>query len=91
MATVTAKCEGNKGIFTKFGHYIALLAADENDEITVLDPSWTAKKFKRWVKEGVVREEGNVVYVTPEILHAETNPKWTTYFIFSRKKGNSNL
>lgn len=87
IATVTAFCQGNKGIFTKGGHYIALMAADENDEITVLDPSWTSKKYKKWTKEGLVREEGTVVYVMPEILHAERNPRWTTYFIFSRKKG----
>ena len=91
VATVTAHCEGNKGIFTSFGHYIALVAADENDEITVLDPSWRAKKFNKWVKAGLVREEGNVLYVTPEVLHAETNPKWTTYFIFSRKKRTPDL
>jgi len=87
VATVTANCEGNKGIFTKGGHYIALMAADEDDEITVLDPSWTSKKYKKWVKEGLVREDGTVVYVSPEVLHTETNPHRTTSFIFRRKKG----
>ncbi len=87
VATVTAFCDGNKGIFTNGGHYIALMAADENDEITVLDPSWTSKKYKKWVKEGIVREEGTIVYASAEVLHAERNPRWMTYFIFRRKKG----
>ena len=65
------------------------MAADEDDEITVLDPSWTSKKYKKWVKEGIVREEGSIVYATPQVLHAERNPRWTTYFIFRRKKGNN--
>ena len=88
VATVTANCAGNKGIFTNGGHYIALMAADENDEITVLDPSWTSKKYKKWVKEGIVREEGSIVYAAADVVHAERNPRWTTYFIFRRKKGN---
>lgn len=87
VATVTANCEGNKGIFTKGGHYIALIAANEDDEITVLDPSWTSQKYKKWVKQELVREEGTVIYVSPEVLHAERNPRWNTYFIFRRKKG----
>lgn len=86
IATVTANSPGNKGIFTNGGHYIALMAADENDEITVLDPSWNSKKYKKWVKEGLVREDGTVIYVSPQILHAERNPRWMTYFIFRRKK-----
>ena len=86
VATVTANSPGNKGIFTNGGHYIALRAADENDEITVLDPSWNSKKYKKWAKEGLVREDGTVIYVSPQILHAERNPRWMTYFIFRRKK-----
>lgn len=85
IATVTAKSKGNKGIFTSGGHYITLVSANENDEICVLDPSWTSKKFRKWVNAGLVRTEGSFVYVTPEVLHAETNPNWTTYFIFRHK------
>ena len=87
VATVTAYCEGNKGLFTNGGHYIALMAADENDEITVLDPSWTSKKYKKWVKEGIVREEGTIIYAAADVVHAERNPRWMTYFIFRHKKG----
>lgn len=86
VACVTANNQGNKGIFTKGGHYITLIAAGEDDEIAVLDPSWTSKKYKKWVKEGLVREDGTIVYVSPEVLHAERDPNWTTYFIFRRKK-----
>ena len=85
IATVTAHSEGNRGIFTKGGHYIALIGADET-EICVMDPSWTSQKYTKWVKEGLVRTKGTLVYAAPEVIHAERNPRWTTYFIFRRKK-----
>ena len=88
IALVSAKHEGNKGIFTKGGHYITLIAADE-DEICVLDPSWTSKKYTKWVNEGLVRTEGTMVYVTPAVLSAERKYESVDYFVFRRKKGNN--
>ena len=85
IALVTHNQERNKGIFTQFGHYITLISADA-EEICVLDPSWNSKKYTKWVKEGLVREEGTMVYVTPQVLDDEGTRKETRFFIFYRKK-----
>ena len=88
IALVSAKQPGNKGIFTKSGHYITLISADENDEICILDPSWTSQKYKKWIKKGLVRAEGTMIYTTPEILMGERKYESADFFIFRRKKGN---
>lgn len=86
IAHVSAKTEGNKGIFTRGGHYIMVFAATK-DEVCILDPSWTSKKFVKWEKEGLVRTEGTLVYTTPEVLDGETRQDRTHYYIFRRKGG----
>lgn len=75
----------HKGIFTQGGHYIVVIAATK-DEVCILDPNWTAKNFKKWEKEGLVRMEGTLVYTTPEILHNEVKTTDPGYYIFRRKK-----
>ena len=75
----------HKGIFTKGGHYITIIAATK-DEVCILDPSWTSKKFTKWEKEGLVRTEGTLVYTTPEILHNEGKTSDPAYYIFRRNK-----
>lgn len=86
IALVSAKGETNKGIFTKGGHYIVLISADEDDEICVLDPSWTSQKYTKWAKQGLVRTEGTLVYATPQVLDAERKKESVDYFVFRRKK-----
>lgn len=76
----------HKGIFTKKDHFITVIAATK-DEVCILDPSWTSKKFTKWEKEGLVRLDGTLVYTTPEILHNERNTAVPSYYIFRRKKG----
>ena len=84
IALVSARYPGNKGIFTWGGHYITLIAADE-DEICILDPYWETGKFNKWIKEGLVRVDGKFVYTTPEVLEGERKPDRIGYFIFRRK------
>ena len=84
IAHVSDKTEGNKGIFTRGGHYIVVFAATRG-EVCILDPSWTSKKFVKWEKEGLVRTEGTLVYTTPEVLDGETKKTGIRYYIFRRK------
>lgn len=78
----------NRGIFTAGGHYIVLIAADDKDEICILDPNWTSKSFPKWEKQGLVRTEGTLVYTSPAVLHQEGKKLGDpTYYIFHRKKG----
>lgn len=84
---VSNRYDCNKGIFTKTGHYMVMIAATK-EEVCILDPSWTSKKFRKWEKEGLVRTEGTLVYTTPEVLHDEGIQIHPRYYIFRRKKGN---
>ena len=72
-----------------FGRYylrpLKRIIAATKDEVCILDPSWTSKKFKQWEKEGLVRTEGTLVYTTPEILHNESKTSSPPYYIFRRK------
>lgn len=78
----------NRGIFTKGGHFIVLIAVDDKDEICILDPNWTSKTFPKWEKQGLVRTEGTLVYTSPEVLHQEVKKLGDpSYSIFRRKKG----
>ena len=86
IALVTKKDQVSKGIFTHIGHFIVLISADEDDEICILDPHWTSQNFKKWEKAGLVRTEGTLLYVTPEVLDAERKKEAVCYFIFRRKK-----
>ena len=84
IVRVSNRYEINKGIFTKTGHYIVMVAATK-EEVCILDPSWTSKKFIKWEKEGLVRTEGTFVYIAPEILHNEGIQIYPRYYIFRRK------
>jgi hypothetical protein len=50
-----------------------------------LDPYWETGKFDKWIKEGLVRVDGKLVYTTPEVLEGERKPDSIGYFIFRRK------
>ena len=84
ICLVSAREEGNKGIFTSGGHYIVAIAATKK-EICILDPSWRSDKYTKWIKEGLVRAEGTLVYTSPEVLDAEGKRSEFRYYIFRRK------
>lgn len=86
IVRVSGRYESNKKIFTKTGHYMVMIAATK-EEVCILDPSWTSRKFGKWEKEGLVRTEGTLVYISPEVLHNEGIQIHPRYYIFRRKKG----
>ena len=85
MLRVSNRYDCNKGIFTKTGHYMVMIAATR-EEVCILDPAWTSKKFVKWEKEGLVRTQDKLVYTSPEVLHNEGIQKLPRYYIFRRKK-----
>lgn len=87
IVRVSGRYENNKKIFTKTGHYMVMIAATK-EEVCILDPSWTSKKYGKWEKEGLVRTAGTLVYTAPETLHNEGIQIHPRYYIFRRKKGN---
>jgi hypothetical protein len=84
ITRVSNRYECNRGIFTKTGHYMVMIAATEQ-EVCILDPSWTSTKFKKWEQAGLVRTNGTLVYTAPETLHNEGIQILPRYYIFRRK------
>lgn len=84
ITRVSNRYECNRGIFTKTGHYMVMIAATEK-EVCILDPSWTSKKYKKWEQAGLVRTDGTLVYTAPETLHNEGIQIHPRYYIFRRK------
>lgn len=74
------------GLFTKSGHYISLISTD-GKEFCILDPSWSAEKYKIPERLGRVNED-NYPYIYSDIntVHSETKPGRTKYHLFARKR-----
>ena len=81
VANVGGDHDGYKGLFSKGGHYIALLWANE-DEICVLDPSWKQEKSDA---QDVIREDGDFVYCSLDLIAKETENRTPSYYLFKRK------
>lgn len=77
--------EGYTGVFSHGGHYMAVISADENNELCVLDPSWRTDKFDEPGRPGKVRLAGKFVYCTPEVLAKDAENRSPAYYLFARK------
>lgn len=74
------------GLFTKSGHYISLISTD-GKEFCILDPSWSAEKYKIPERLGRVNEDNYpYLYCNVNTVHSETKPGKTKYHLFARKK-----
>lgn len=74
------------GLFTKKGHYIALIATD-GEEFCILDPYYPPEKFKIPERIGRVNEEhAPYLYADIHTVHAETKLGKAKYRLFARKK-----
>lgn len=76
--------EGYHGLFTRSGHYITAVSYNDG-EFLILDPSWSETKFQTPERKGKVREEGCLVYATPEVIIEDTENRRPRYFLFTRK------
>ena len=86
IAHVGVPKDAPTGLFTKGGHYISLISTD-GKEFCILDPSWSAEKYKIPERIGRVNED-NAPYLYCDIntVHSETKPGRTKYHLFTRKK-----
>lgn len=73
------------GIFSHGGHYILALYADQED-ICILDPSYTADKYSADYFQDKVKVSVPFLYCTPEVLASDCTNKEIPYFLFRRKK-----
>ena len=72
------------GLFTKGGHYIALIASD-GETFTILDPSYKAGKFDIPERAGKVDERhAPILYCDVHTVHAEMKPNRIKYHMFEK-------
>ena len=74
------------GLFTKFGHYICLIATD-GKEFCILDPSYTPEKFTIPERVGRVNtDNAPYLYADASAVYAEGRVGRVRYHLFARKK-----
>ena len=74
------------GLFTKGGHYIALIASD-GETFTILDPSYKAGKFDMPERAGKVDERcAPILYCDVHTVHAEMKPNRIKYHMFEKQR-----
>ena len=86
IAHVGIPKDASIGLFTKSGHYISLISTD-GKEFCILDPSWSAEKYKIPERLGRVNENNYpYLYCDVNTVLSETKPGRTKYHLFARKK-----
>ncbi len=74
------------GLFTQRSHYILLIAYDGVD-FCILDPSYTPEKFTSPDRVGKVdTTHAPYLYCNAELVHEETEERFTKYHLFARKR-----
>ena len=73
------------GLFTKGGHYMAIISTD-GEKFCFLDPSYTPEKFTVPERAGKVNTtHAPFLYCDVNTLDRETKPGKVKYHLFSRK------
>ena len=86
IALVWCRSEEEPGLFTKRGHYILLVSTD-GEEFCILDPAYEPGKFDTPARAGKVNDKNApYLYCDVNLVHAETKPERTRYFLFKRSK-----
>jgi hypothetical protein len=81
---VGSEKDGKSGLFTRGGHYMAVVNEEPDGRVAILDPSHTPTKFEEEDRKGRVEIVNDVIVLcTPEVLNAEI--KDDGYFLFWRK------
>ena len=78
--------EGRKGLFTRGGHFMAVIAEEADGRLAILDPSYKEGKFDLPEHKGKVEmKDGVIALCTPETLHEEAKPSRFHYYLFWRR------
>lgn len=79
-------CIAAKGIFTKGGHVMTVIAQEHDGRLVILDPSFRPDKYTTpEAKEKVEVKFDYLVLCDKEVLAKECAPKGTPYHLFWRK------
>ncbi len=77
--------DGQPGLFTRVGHYMAVIGEEPDGRLAILDPSYYVGKYEEEGRAGkveVVKEF--IALCTPETLHAEGRTGKPFYHLFWR-------
>lgn len=78
--------EPGKGLFTKGGHFMAVIGEEPDGRFAILDPSLTEDKYEVDFRKGKVEiTNGVIVLCDRETLDAETAKHRPSYLLFWRK------
>ncbi len=76
---------GERGLFTKGGHYMTVISQESDGRLAILDPAYEPTRYSDPQWEGLVEVKHDcVVLCDPQILHGETEGKTGPYFLFWR-------
>ena len=79
------KVEGRVPLFTKGGHYMAVIGIERDGRLAILDPSYFPGKYDEEGRQGKVEmRQGVISLCTPEILAEESEMKAIPYHLFWR-------
>ena len=76
---------GERGLFTKSGHYLTVINEECDGRLAILDPAYEPDRYSdpKWDGLGEVKHN-YVVLSNPKILHGETEGKPGPYYLFWR-------
>lgn len=78
--------EGQVGLFTHGGHYMAIINEEPDGRLAILDPSYFPGKYDEEGRQGKVEVVKDVISLcAPETLDIEAQLKATPYMLFWRK------
>lgn len=84
IANVGGDRSGWTGVFSDSGHYVVVATYDATTKkLGIMDPGYYSGKFNKTGRKGKVQIQGNLCYVTPAVLHADTYNRTPNYYLFS--------
>ena len=85
VAHISGNREGYTGVFSKGGHYVAVVGEQEDGRIVVLDPSYKEGKYEEEGRKGKVEMKNGVIALcAPETLVEDTANRTPSFYLFWR-------
>ncbi len=86
IANVGGDREGYKGLFSRGGHYITIISADD-DTLCILDPATEVGRYDIEGHEGKLNLENlPFIYCSVDVIMKETDNRAVPFFLFKRKR-----
>ncbi len=84
IVNVANRPDGTRGLFTRTGHYMVLIAA-EGERICFLDPYYGPEYNEGELKEKVDSSRAPILYCDVDLMEYETENRKNKYYLFQRE------